>query len=135
MMIQYLIESACCLAALYALYYIALRRETFFQWNRLYLVLTPVLAFTLPALNIRLEKSVDAVQTPTTTTPVVWVERAAAVPQALETSLEQPVANVSLGAVLWWLYLGIAGVLALRLLWQCLRLLLFIRRTHRRRSG
>lgn len=40
--IQYLLESAFCLACLYAVYWLALRRKTFFQWNRLYLLLAPL---------------------------------------------------------------------------------------------
>lgn len=32
--IQYLLESAFCLACLYAFYWLALRRQTFFQWKR-----------------------------------------------------------------------------------------------------
>lgn len=55
--VQYLLESAFGLACLYALYWLFFRRETFFQWNRAYLLLAPLLALTAPALHIRLERA------------------------------------------------------------------------------
>ena len=49
---QYLLESSICLALFYALYYFWLRRETFFQFNRAYLLLMPVVALAIPLLRI-----------------------------------------------------------------------------------
>jgi hypothetical protein len=57
----YLLESAFCAACFYGYYWFALRRETFFQWNRAYLLLTPLLSMLLPALHIRLGTSKEHV--------------------------------------------------------------------------
>ena len=51
---QLLVESSFCLLIFYAFYYVALRRETFFQVNRLYLLLMPLAALVIPATNISL---------------------------------------------------------------------------------
>ncbi len=59
-MAAYLLESALCLACFYGFYHFALRRETFFQWSRAYLLAAPLLAMLLPALNIRLDRSRSA---------------------------------------------------------------------------
>ena len=49
---QYLLESSICLALFYALYYFLLRRETFFQFNRAYLLLMPAVSLAIPLLHI-----------------------------------------------------------------------------------
>lgn len=54
---QYLLEFSACLALFYALYYFLLRRETFFQLNRLYLLVTPALAMIIPFLDWELAAS------------------------------------------------------------------------------
>jgi len=56
----YLLESALCLACFYGFYHLALRRETFFQWSRAYLLIAPLLAMLLPALHIRVERDRSA---------------------------------------------------------------------------
>ncbi|MBP6826379.1 MAG: M56 family metallopeptidase, partial [Saprospiraceae bacterium] len=145
MNIQYIIESAFCLACLYGFYWLVLRRETFFQWNRVYLLLSPFLALGLPALKIQL----TALQAPAIaqdTVPVVepefnlpvLVEHVQAAPQAVRHTLMQPVAegwSVSLGEALWWIYLAGAGMLTLRLTVQMWYLIRMIRRCRKVRSG
>ena len=54
---QYLLESSICLLSFYAFYHFILRRETFFQLNRFYLLLTPLCSFLIPLLNIEIYKS------------------------------------------------------------------------------
>lgn len=49
---QFLLESSICLALFYALYYFWLRQETFFQINRLYLLMMPVVSLAIPLLRI-----------------------------------------------------------------------------------
>lgn len=138
-MIQYILESAFCLACLYVFYWLALRRETFFQWNRVYLLVSPLLALGLPALNIQLESpqketilAVEAVDLP------VLVEQAQVAPQAVRHTLAQPVAqgwSWSLAEVLWWIYLIGAGLLTLRLVIRMWYLWQMIRRCRRVRAG
>lgn len=125
--IQYLLESAFCLACLYAFYWATLRRQTFFQWNRAYLMLAPVLALLIPALTIRFDKPAPS----TPGGPADWpalVEYVQTAPQMVQQSLQQPVWALSLGELLWWIYLLVAAVLAVRLLVQVGRLAGLIRR-------
>lgn len=49
---QYIIEVLCFQAIFLAVYLLFFRRETFFQWNRGYLLLTPLLAMLLPFVSI-----------------------------------------------------------------------------------
>ena len=52
--IQYIFESGVCLFVFSLFYYLFLSRETFFQFNRFYLLLTPILALLIPALRIEI---------------------------------------------------------------------------------
>jgi len=133
---QYLLESSICLALLYAFYHVALRRESFFQFNRGYLLLAPLLAFAVPALNIRLEQQEVQIATPepvveAITAPVVeWptvVERLQVAPRLIGQTLEKPVWTLSLGTMLWWIYVVVGAFFLLRLLVQIYRLVRFIR--------
>lgn len=47
-LLQYLLHSAACVAALYAVYWAFLQRDTFFMTNRIYLVSAVLLSLTLP---------------------------------------------------------------------------------------
>ncbi len=133
---QYLLESSICLALLYAFYHVALRRESFFQFNRGYLLLAPLLAFAVPALNIRLEHkqevqiatpepAVEAITAPVVEWPVV-VERLQVAPRLIGQTLEKPVWTLSLGTMLWWIYVVVGVLFLLRLLVQIYRLARFI---------
>jgi hypothetical protein len=143
MTIQYILESAFCLACLYGFYWLALQRETFFQWNRVYLLLSPILALGLPALKIQLTKESPAMANtlqangPAIDLPVI-VEQVQQAPVAVRHTLTQPVAegwSVSLGECLWWIYLAGAGLLLIRLAIQAWYLLRMIRRCRKAQSG
>jgi len=133
---QYLLESSICLALLYTFYHVALRRESFFQFNRGYLLLAPLLAFAVPALNIRLEQQevqiatpepvVEAIEAPVVEWPVV-VERLQVAPRLIGQTLEKPVWTLSLGTMLWWIYVAVGVLFLLRLWVQIYRLARFIR--------
>lgn len=134
---QYLIESSICLALLYAFYHLVLRHESFFQFNRGYLLLAPLLAFAVPALNIRLEHkqevqvakpepAVEAIAVPAVEWPAV-VERLQVAPRLIGQTLEKPVWTLSLGTMLWWIYVVVGVLFLLRLLVQIYRLARFIR--------
>jgi TonB family protein len=53
-LITYLLQSGAILAVLYSVYWLFLRKDTFFQVNRLYLLTSLVLALIVPFLDIRL---------------------------------------------------------------------------------
>lgn len=143
---QYLLESAFCLALLYTFYHVVLRRETFFQINRAYLLLAPLVALMVPALNLRLEKPAPpevvsaipeaaAQQTLPNDAWLALVENMSAAPAGVEQVWEKPLFNLTLGEVAWWIYLLVASVLVLRLLVQLTRMLLFLRRCRLEKSG
>ncbi len=50
----YSIETAICLALFYVIYWLFLRRETFFKLNRFYLLFSVIISLLLPLLNINL---------------------------------------------------------------------------------
>ena len=145
-LMQYLLESAFCLALLYTFYLVVLRRETFFQLNRAYLMLAPLVALTVPALNLKLTKPApqEAVSTISVSaaqpnlpnhTWVALVENMSAAPAGIEQVWEKPLFNLTLGEVSWWVYLAVASVLVLRLLVQLARMLIFLRRCRLEKSG
>jgi bla regulator protein BlaR1 len=53
-MIQHLLHSSVLAVLLYGIYYLFLRKETFFQWNRFYLLYIPLLSIGAPFLHILL---------------------------------------------------------------------------------
>jgi beta-lactamase regulating signal transducer with metallopeptidase domain len=128
----YLLESAICMAILYGFYALVLRRETFFQLNRCYLLAAALLSFVLPALHIPLEKNAPAASNSRhaellTPLPEV-VETVQAAPATLQRELLAPSpAGLSMADLLWIIYLtGAAfflGRMCLRFyrLWRLLR--------------
>jgi beta-lactamase regulating signal transducer with metallopeptidase domain len=54
-LIRYLFPAAISLLALYALFALTLRNETFFGWNRVFLVISIVVSFILPLIHIPLQ--------------------------------------------------------------------------------
>jgi hypothetical protein len=50
--LQYLLESGACLAIFYLIYWAFLKKETFFEFNRFFLMLSIPLSFAIPLLNI-----------------------------------------------------------------------------------
>lgn len=139
---QYIIESAICLSCMYVLYWFALRRETFFQWNRAYLLLAPLAALAIPALHIRLEHP----ETVTAPAPVnigaapavdlsALVGEAQVIPNVVAHTLQQPLGSLTVGEVLQWIYFTVTAFFLVHLAVQLYRMLLFIRRCKRRMVG
>lgn len=87
---QYLLESSFCLAIFYGFYHLFLKKETFFQLNRAYLLATPVLALSIPLLNISFQKDAPpesleaffypAIQSANNLNEVVWEQMRAPSP-------------------------------------------------------
>jgi len=57
---QYLIESSFCLLIFYGFYHFFLKKETFFQLNRGFLIAAPILSLCIPLLNISFQKDAPA---------------------------------------------------------------------------
>jgi len=55
----FIYESGICLAVLFTMYWLFLKRETYFHFNRFYLLSTIIVAFALPLLNLGLFENTD----------------------------------------------------------------------------
>lgn len=124
----YLLESAFCLSCFYAFYWLFLRKKTFFQWNRWYLLLTPALAFLIPALYIPLKRPVPK-PAPVLDLPALVVHTQSA-PMAVYRQLEQPLASetgITLGVLFGLVYKIGAVLLAMLLIYRLLRLYFMIK--------
>lgn len=115
-----LVESSFCMLVFYGFYYLLLRRETFFQVNRFYLLLTPFLALVIPQLNISLPSN-----QPDQALEIVYPALIAG--EELEqffwptTVTSEYVSAISLGELCFYLYLIGALIMLSRLLlnlWQ-----------------
>lgn len=115
---QYILESGIGLLVFYGFYYFLLRKETFFQLNRAYLLVTalvsiliPLVHFSLPVAEVTsgfsdMETPIfeptylpELVQQWHATAPVVW--------EPLEAA--QPAPGFTFGQLLWLIYaIGIA---------------------------
>ena len=51
---QYLFESSICLLAFYSLYYFLFRKDTFFQFNRFYLLVSALVSLLIPVVQINI---------------------------------------------------------------------------------
>ncbi len=60
-LILYLLEASGILAILYLLYWLLLRKETFFSFNRFFLLAIPAFSFLFPLLSFELSTSADSV--------------------------------------------------------------------------
>lgn len=56
---QYLLESSICLLVFYGLYHLVLRHETYFQFNRIYLISSCLLSLALPVLSIDISSTTE----------------------------------------------------------------------------
>jgi hypothetical protein len=127
---QYLLESSLCLALFFALYQLLLKRETFFQLNRLYLLLAPLIAFLIPLMQVGWSSG-DFLQAE----PVVRQAQQVRVELYTQIHTPSPQLSLSVADVLLWIYgLGAAWMLLalLRRLWALLRI---IKSSKRQRSG
>lgn len=82
--LYYLLEANLYLILFYALYYFVLRRETWYQYNRAYLLVSSALAFIIPVLQLGFLKPIPAAELPaqlTTAYSYVTVAKAAAIVQ------------------------------------------------------
>ncbi|MEI7896377.1 MAG: M56 family metallopeptidase [bacterium] len=96
----YLFESATCLAVLYSIYWIFLRRETFFRVNRFYLLAMVCFSIVLPLLPWNLIVSHPSASMTILLEPVIIT------PAKLETAMQADTNWIGMAA---WLYL--AGVM------------------------
>ncbi|WP_298352587.1 M56 family metallopeptidase [uncultured Dokdonia sp.] len=79
MALQYIIQVICFQALFLGVYYLLLRKETFFSYNRIYLLVTPVIALALPFIKIAMLQTVVLVETFASVLPEVVIGDAAVI--------------------------------------------------------
>ena len=124
---QLLVESSFCLIVFYTFYHLVLRKETFFQINRLYLLITPFLAIVIPLLNIELEPIAQEFQSNFDRIVFPIIEES----NAVETIIwEAPkTRQLSIKDIAFWVYwLGVL-LMGTQLIFGLIRLLYSIRRS------
>ncbi|MHA4896311.1 M56 family metallopeptidase [Pedobacter sp. PWIIR3] len=113
--LYYLLEANLYLAVFYGFYLLLLQRETFYQLNRYYLVITSVLAFLLPLLQIGYLHSL--------VNPVVHQDQVSIIYTGEMLPVTVPVPTLTTGDILFFSYLLIAGFLLIRLLGSFYRII------------
>lgn len=111
--LQYLFESSICLALFYSLYWLFLKKETFFKLNRFSLLLSIPVSFILPLLNI---------PSPFVSRSLLERTHVLAQPAGVQTH------SIGITDILWLIFLVGAGLLLVRFLYQLTQLLLLIKK-------
>ncbi len=108
--LYYLAEANIYLGVFYLAYCLFLNRETYYQLNRAYLIVSCVVSFVLPVMQIGALKPVEAVETSTLTYTVPVQTTQVAAPIAAPAVIEH---HLTLPDYLWYAYLAGAIVLLL----------------------
>ncbi|KKK79836.1 hypothetical protein LCGC14_2829520, partial [marine sediment metagenome] len=103
-MTTYIVEGIVFQAIFLGIYLIFLRKETFFQWNRIYLLSTVLLAFLLPFVEIPLLETQVIVPRQIQDLSPVFIGAAPVAASA-------PVASGSLPSSFWWVALYLVGMI------------------------
>ena len=131
---QYLLESSIGLALFYALYYFLLRRETFFQFNRVYLLLMPAVSLAIPLLHIEQAAAPSSIAGEVLL-PVVREAVSAKLQIYGQLSAPTPAFSLSLADILLGFYLTGALFMLSRLSLRLLALRRLIRRSRQEQKG
>lgn len=106
-MLSYLFEAGICWAIFSLLYFVSLKRETFFQLNRVYLLMTLLLGLIIPAIDFPF----NAVAQEEVSTMAYYLQPITVTVQSLEYSMETIVVNAEKTTsfdwvmLLFWIYL------------------------------
>ena len=131
---QYLLESSIGLALFYALYYFLLRRETFFQFNRVYLLLMPAVSLTIPLLHFEQAAAPSSIAGEVLL-PVIREATSAKLQIYGQLMAPTPAFSLSLADILLGLYFTGALFMLSRLSLRLLALQRLIRRSRREQKG
>ena len=89
-MIAYIIQAICFQAIFLGVYYLLLRRETFFIYNRMYLLATPIIALVLPFIKIATLETVVPIEVISVMLPEVVIGEVTTTQIAQESSFVIP---------------------------------------------
>ncbi len=134
---QFLLESSICLLAFYLFYYVALRKETFFQLNRLFLLSSPFFAIAIPLLNINLQQNtLESTSNSFDRMLYPAVQQVQSVNSFIWQNISQPTAafSLSLGELLLIFYFIGVGIMLIRLVLGMVRLFKLIRKNKQLKS-
>ena len=109
----YILEAGVCLALFYSIYWLFLKKETFFTINRVFLILSLPLSFVIPLLDV-----------PSPFAKIYPVEDTL----TLRESVAAPAASLGITDVLWLVFLAGAGFFLVRFFFQLIQLFLLVRR-------
>jgi len=115
--IAYFIQSGINLAILFGIYWMFLRRDTFYQLNRYYLMISLIASFLFPLMKISISGSAQAEY-------IYMLEPIVIAPQVVA---EQVQNNISLGNILLLIYLAGSGFFMVRFVHQVFRINLLIK--------
>ncbi len=131
---QYLIESSICLICFYAFYELILKKETHFQFNRFYLLLSALFSISIPFLNFQL--SVDGSSNTFNDFVLPVITGAQNSHQTFVTSVEEPSPFIiSVGDVIRIIYLLGVFMMSIKFLEALLNVIRMIQVGHKKREG
>ncbi|QCX40419.1 blaR1 peptidase M56 family protein [Aureibaculum algae] len=117
-MLDYIIKVLLFQTLFLAVYDLFLKRETFFQWNRFYLITTSVLAYVIPLVKI------DRVQEIIPQEYVVLLPEVVLNPSTvIKEQLGQPITLFLVLKVIFWLGIAVASILFALRLYKLVRLI------------
>jgi lipopolysaccharide export system protein LptA len=133
----YLLKVSTCTGLFYAFYYLFLRKLTFFNTNRSYLLLTLILSITIPALQLDVEVASNGTTETVSEPGYVDAATGLAIPKEsylIINSEDETPKGIDWHLVLPAIYIGVAMLLLANFLFQVLRLLFYTRNVFDRRG-
>jgi beta-lactamase regulating signal transducer with metallopeptidase domain len=116
----YLLEASICQLFFYFVYILFLKKETYFNLNRTYLICSILLSLLIPSIQIKHEVIEPYVSAPLQTI----VEPIQIVTNMVEDKIES---RIDVLFILWIIYIVIAAIVLAKFIYQFFRLMFFIR--------
>ena len=117
----YLLEASICQLFFYFVYILFLKKETYFNLNRAYLLCSILLSLLIPSIQIKHEGIEPYVSSPLQTI----VEPIQTVTNLVEDKIE---ARIDVLSILWIIYIVIAAIVSAKFIYQFFHLMVFIRK-------
>lgn len=111
---QYLLESSFCLVILYAFYYLLLKKETHFQFNRAYLISSALFSLIIPVVNIDFSKA-SHLTGANQMFPILSTVDAFQLGINQTITQQNNALNISVADVITWIYMAGLFIMALKL--------------------
>lgn len=122
-MINYIVQVVLFQILFLVVYDLFLQKETFFKWNRLYLLVTPVLSFVIPFIKF------DFIQNSVAQESIIWLPEVVLNPEmVMVEQMSNPTETFNL--LNWLFYIGV-GVSVLLFLWNLTKIVRLIHQNKR----